>query len=231
MPAVRPPAREDRHIVALPHTPVHQPQLLRDNGHLEPPQVQGALDEPVRISEELRRPPRQRDHVRPHQRLGAQAHHVAEYLVRQYDLPAVILHDHSRLEAGDERLQAGGRRAKRLLRPDTLGDVGLDPDKVRQRARGVSERGNAQVVPERRPIPLVIKDDAAKGTGFLQCRLNLMDDQRVGLLPLEEPTVTPKGLMRWVARDGLERGVGVDDGVVGLERVADEQGAPERFQR
>ena len=115
-----------------------------------------------------------------------------------------------------------------LLRLPRLRDVLLDADEMGQPARGVENRGDRQLVPERGAVLAVVLQGHPTLAPLVQGRADLGDDRPVGFGALEEPAVPTLDLVARVPGDRRECRVVVDDRLVGQSGVADGDPHPGR---
>jgi len=102
-----------------------------------------------------------------------------------------------------------------LLGRHALGDVRLHPHIMRDLTVGVTHRGQGQLVVEEPPILAEVAQHHMAG---LPLRDGIADRLHAWLIllgPLQEAAVGAQDFVAFIARDALERLVGIDDGLVG----------------
>ena len=118
-----------------------------------------------------------------------------------------------------------------LLDHAPLCNVVLDADEVGQIPFFVVDGRDVQLVPERRAILAVVPQDYPALPLFRDRLSQLVERGLVAMLALQKAAVPSPDLLCGVARDLLEGGVYVDDGIVGHLRVRNDDAVRARGDR
>ena len=123
------------------------------------------------------------------------------------------------------------RLAQLRLEVVASGQIGEHADEMGQPATGIMHRGDREFVVEGDAVLAVIDHLAAEGPAVMQIGPHARHHGGIGRGPLQEPAVPPDGLADGIARDPLEGGIDIDDGIIGPSGIGDGDGLGDRIQR
>ena len=121
--------------------------------------------------------------------------------------------------------------AQLCLEAVASGEIGEHADEMGQPAVGIMHRRDRELVVEGDAVLAVIDHLAPEGPAVMQIRPHARHHGGIGCCPLQETAVPPDGLADGIARDPLESGIDVDDGIVGSAGIGDGDGLRDRIQR
>mmetsp|Transcript_10665 Transcript_10665/g.31662 ORF Transcript_10665/g.31662 Transcript_10665/m.31662 type:complete len:206 (+) Transcript_10665:50-667(+) len=113
---------------------------------------------------------------------------------------------------------------------DPLGHLDLDAQEIDHIPLVVPQRGDEEVVPERRAVDLVVQQHDLHVPSRLDGVPDFGYGPRVRSGTLEEPTIPPQDLLELVAREREEAATREDDRVVRERRIGDHEASTSMFQ-